>query len=270
MTALDSAVLAAVERRDFAPFGACLLQRARLESGLAEIAGRPAIIAWLHTLLEAFDEPLWQSAQLAQRKDVLVLEGQIHGQLRAIPGFGAFTMPISPAILHVQLRARLERGLAVELAAITDWRDNLVGAGFAIDAAVARVGGASPCHPPLGELASGLGQLGIVPPSADAPPGACWVAAFNSRNLAGPQALRRQFSSLLAQMPDARLLLEHEIPVCNKRLLLLRLQGHVAGRRVSLPASISLDCAASPTGNALLRFDSLALAASGHRPFFPD
>lgn len=262
MTGLAEALRAAIEDGDLAAFGAHLLQRARLEDGLAQHAGRPAILAWLNRLAAAFDQPRLHSVRELNGPGLVVVDCRIEGHVGAVPGFGALAAPLLSS-LDLRLWASLEGRLAVELAVIADCSQILRPAGHDMAKAAAELGAASPCHRPLGELASGLGQLG-TDPAEDG-----WVADFNARRPMASDMLRQQVRQLLTQMPDARLLPEATLSTGDGQLHLLRLMGHVNGRRVSLPASKVVGGEWDLGGGEPLRFDSLALSATAHRPFFP-
>jgi hypothetical protein len=264
MNDFGEALRAAIEEGDLAHFGRHLLQRARLDVDLSEIAGRPAILAWLNSLAAAFDGPRLHDMRQIEGPGIVAIDCRVEGHAGSVPGIGPLPEPLLSASLNLRLWARLEGARAVELTAIADWSQILGPAGLDAEGAARTLGGAAPCHRPLGELASGLGQLGT-----DAA-GTGWVADFNARRAMGSAAQRQQVRTLLARMPDARLLLDQALDTGDGDLLLLRLQGHVAGRRVSLPASKVVGGQWDAGGSEPLRVDSLALAATAHRPFHPD
>lgn len=258
------ALRAAIEEGDFAAFGACMLQRARLESGLASLAGRPAILAWLQELAAAFAQPRVHNQRQVLAGDTVFADVRITGDLASVPALGPLPVALAAESLHLIIWARLEAGLAVELSAITDWRPLVEQSGIPVKDVAVQLGAAAPCHRPLGELASGLGQLGTEPPIDT--PGDHWVTRFNSRRLGGAEVECAGLQEMLTHMPDARLTLEQQLPTGIGNLLLLRLQGHIGGRRVSLPACKLRSAGAN---DEPLRFDSLALAATSYRPFHP-
>lgn len=264
MTSFADAFRAAIENGDLAAFGAHLLQRARLEDGLTRFAGRAAILGWLNSLAAAFDSPRLHMLPQIDGPGLVAVDCRIEGNATSAPAAGPFAGPPLSASLNLRLWARLEGRLAVELCAIADWSEILRPAGHDLAEAARKLGAASPCHRPLGELGSGLGQLGTDPA------GSGWVADFNARRPMESEMLRQQVRHLLAQMPDAHLLPEATLATGEGALHLLRLTGHVNGRRVSLAASKVVGGAWDMAGSEPLRFDSLALAATAHRPFHPD
>jgi hypothetical protein len=263
MTALAHGLGAALEDGDLAAFGACLLQRARLEVGLAQIAGRPSILAWLNSLAAAFDAPKLHMVRQLDGPGLVAVDCRIEGNAISAPGIGTLLNPLVQASLNLRLWARLEGRLVVELWAIADWSEILRPAGHDLSEAARTLGAASPCHRPLGELGSGLGQLGTDPADSG------WVADFNARRPMESEMLRQQVRQLLALMPDARLLPEASLSTGDGAIHLLRLMGHVNGRRVSLAASKVGGGEWDLGGSEPLRFDSLALSATAHRPFHP-
>jgi hypothetical protein len=264
MISLADALRVAIEDGDLAAFGACLLQRARLEDGLAQFAGRPAILAWLNGVAALFDAPKLHMLRQIDGPGHVAVDCRIEGNATSAPGIGKFQAPLVQASLGLRLWARLEGRLAVELWAIADWSEILRPAGHDLAEAARMLGAASPCHRPIGELGSGLGQLGTDPADSG------WVAEFNARRPMESDMLRQQVRALLAEMPDARLLGEASLSTSDGALHLLRLTGHMNGRRVGLPASKVVGGAWDLGGSEPLRFDSLALAATVHRPFWPD
>lgn len=264
MTGFADALRAALEDGDLAAFGGHLLQRARLEDGLSHIAGRPAILGWLNRLAAAFDQPKLHDIRALSGPGLMAVDCRIEGHSGGLPGLASFTKRLLPAVLDLRLWARMEGRLAVEISVIVDRSRMLRPAGVEIDGVARTLGAASPCHRPLGELGSGQGQLGPDPADSG------WLADFNARRPMPGEMQQLQLRSLLSDMPDARLQHEATLSTGDGALHLLRLMGHVNGRRVNLPASKVVGGQWDWGGSEPLRFDSLALAACAHRPFLPD
>jgi hypothetical protein len=259
------ALTAALEGGDLAPIRACLLQRVRMEAGLDELAGRDAVLSWLQALAAAFAEVRVTAVREIRQGDVVLLDCRLEGSATAVPlpSAGVLPQPVA-AELPLTIWFRLEGELAGEAIVIADWTGVLGRAGLGLTDVARAMGACSPCHRPLGEPASGRGQLGPAPAPVDASPGARWVAAFNARSLPGCEQCRR----LVAQLPDAALVIEQELAVEDTHILLLRLMGHSEGRRVGIAAHKLVG--RERDGGDPLRFDRVALAAVGHRPFFPE
>jgi hypothetical protein len=228
--------------------GPRLLNRVQVADGLALHVGRDAAVAWLAGLSAAFEERtahvLAEAGAGALSAVALLLRGR---PVRSPWPFAACEEVTGGHVELLQhLWIRTEAGRAVDIEAIADWSGLAAVAGFDADRAAAHLGQTHPCHRPLGELASGRGQL--MEDGDDA------AGLFNARRLGGDPA----FGRLVAAMPDARLTADKALPGAT----LWRLQGHVAGRRMSLPVS--------RIGEGALLWDGLALAASAHRPFWPE
>ena len=208
---------------DAEPLASRLLHRSQLEDGLHLHIGASAIAAEIVMLAALFEDRSATGIDVGNRFAALTLAGTIQSL------FGRrFETPVRLTLTrHIWIET--EGDYALRLTAITDWAGLAITAGLDPDSLAAELGARFPTHRPLGELASGRGQL----------------AAY-----AVPLALRRHLT-------DAHLTPDTSAGSAS----LSRLQGHIAGRRISLPLSRH--------GDAML-LDTLALAATAHRPFYPD
>lgn len=238
--------------------GPHLLSRVQLADGLALHVGRDAVIAWLAGLCAAFEDRTARLVAEAEGHEMVAVALALGGTPVAWPGLPAAASP-APGRGRVELLQHLwiatEGGRAVMIEAVTDWFGLAGAAGIDASALAGTIGSSHPCQRPLGELASGRGQL--VDTGEDL------AARFNRRRLSGVPPLvlaggGTPLVQLVADLPDARLTEDRALDGAG----LWRLQGHVAGRRVSLPVS--------RIGDGPMLWDRLAVAASAHRPFWPD
>lgn len=202
--------------------GAALLHRVQAEDGLARLVGRDAVADRLRLL--ASGTPM-------------------------IARCGADALVMRPG---VQLWARLEGERVAHITFIAQRPADAQ--------AAATLAAAHPCHRPLGELASGRGQL---PPAApDSSPLAAVAHGLAARD---PGALA-VLAPLLDAMADVVLLPRTQIVLADGGWAgLAQAMGHANGRRISLPVGLH----AGPDGLVLVH-DALALAAAPLRPFWPD
>lgn len=236
-----------------------LLHRVQMEDGLALHIGREAVIAELLALSAAFDDRTVTRAEPINGACICL---EWSGMLRHFPGHPQLTSP-APAKLRRHLWIEAEAGRALRITAITDWAGLAANAGIAHAELAAAFGAARPAHAPLGELASGRGQLAEAVVPAEVDPEAHYIGRLNARGFAGFEFARRErWLRLLARVPDARFTLDRSTGDSRRHAVLWRLQGHVAGRRVSLPGSSLLWA----DGTEAVMFDELALDATGHRP----
>lgn len=208
---------------DAEPLASLLLHRSQLEDGLHLHIGASAIAAETVMLAAHFEDRSATATAVGDRFAALTLVGtaqSLFGHRFECAVRLTFTR-------HVWIEA--EGDYALRLTAITDWAGLATAAGLDLASLAAVLGARFPTHRPLGELASGQGQL--------------------AASLV-PLALR-------CRVPDAHITPDTSAGPAS----LSRLQGHIAGRRISLPLSRH--------GDAML-LDNLALAATAHRPFYPD
>lgn len=215
---------------DAAALTSRLFHRSQLEDGLHLHIGAAAIAAETLALAALFDDRSATATAIGDEFSALNFTGTaqtLFGQRLASPARFTLTR-------HIWIQT--EGQYALRLTAITDWAGLAAAAGLDLAALAATLGASTPAHRPLGELASGRGQQ-------TAP--------------AVPLALRRHLSDAHVT-PDTNA--GPAGPAGSARLASLsRLQGHIAGRRVSLPLS--------QHGDTVL-FDEMALAATAHCPFY--
>ncbi|MDT7951436.1 MAG: nuclear transport factor 2 family protein [Acetobacteraceae bacterium] len=251
-----SAAFDALAEGDAASLARVLLHRCRLEDGLAEAVGRPAVVA------------------------ALMVGGSLASDMKLAGSGWCFLRLKGDAERH--LWAVMEAERAVELTFVTGRTDGWDGA------EAERIGAACPTHRPLGELRSGGGQLAAPADDPAAPIALRLLTLINARSLdgrlhlpdarwTGPDgaagtALERQrwWRKLLAKVADAWLTPVASLAEGECIALRWQLQGHLDGRRVSLPGSTLLRQADGRIAEERTAFDLLALAATAHRPFFPD
>jgi hypothetical protein len=208
---------------DAEPLASRLFHRSQLEDGLHLHIGAGAIAAETVLLAAHFEDRSATATAVGDRFAALTLTGTTQGL------FGhRFETPARLTFTR-QIWIESEGNFALRLTTITDWAGLATAAGLDLDTLAAALGARFPTHRPLGELASGRGQLAASPV---------------------PLALRHRVT-------DAQITPDTSAGAAS----LSRLQGHIAGRRVSLPLSRH--------GDATL-LDTLALAATAHRPFYPD
>lgn len=211
--------------RALAGDGTALLHRVQAEDGLAHSVGREAVLARLRPFA---GQPV-ELALTAGDEALLVVPG-------------------------AHLWAQLEAG---RIAAMV-----IIAARPADPKAAAALALAHPCHRPLGELASGQGQL---PPQPGAGPIGTVVHGFAARV---PAVLAAGLAPLVTSVPDALLLPRRVLPLPDGgEAGLCQLLGHSAGRRISLALSLQAKASGAVTS---LAYDPLALAAAPLRPFWPD
>jgi hypothetical protein len=236
-----------------APLATLLLHRVQMEDGLALHIGRDAVIAELLRIVAMFEG---RAATIEASIDPSLVTLGWTGQLREFPSGNRLARPVS-ATFRRHLSIEAEAGRAVRITAITDWAGLADAAGVAQALLAEAIGAKHPTHRPLGELVSGRGQLATRPGDH--------LANLNARSLAGFMPDRRDWwLRLFAQVPDAYLTLDRSVDDGFRTAILWRLQGHVAGRRVSLPGTSIVD----DRGESTVLFDELAVAATAHRPFF--
>lgn len=236
-----------------APVAAQLLHRVQMEDGLSLHVGRNAVIAELLRVAAMFTGRATTSeTPVAPGLVMLGWTGQMHAFPSGIP----LAAPVSTSFRR-HLWIDTEAGRVVRITAISDWAGLADAAGVGRAPLARAVGARHPVHRPMGELASGRGQLVAV--AGD------HVADLNARSLAGFAPDRRDWwLRLFALVPDARLTLDRRVENASCQAVLWRLQGHVAGRRASLPGTSILAGGAETA----VMFDELALAATAHRPFW--
>jgi hypothetical protein len=206
---------------DTKPLLARLCHRSQLEDGLHLHIGASAIAGETLALAAIFDDRSATATAIGDQFSAISFTGTtqtLFGHRLESPIRLTFTR-------HIW--TEFEGQYALRLTAITDWAGLATAAGLDHGTVAAMLGAQHPTHRPLGELASGRGQLP--------------TPAF-------PLRLHRL-------LPDAELAPDTSSGPAS----LSRLQGHTAGRRVSLPVS--------QHGDAML-IDELALAATAHRPFY--
>jgi hypothetical protein len=207
---------------DATPLAARLFHRAQLEDGLYLHIGATAILSEILALAALFDDRSATATAIGDQFSALTLTGTTQNL------FGQRLESPIRLTLTRHIWAEFEGPYALRLTAITDWAGLATAAGLDLAALAATLGAQTPTHRPLGELASGRGQL----PTATI-----------------PLPLRRL-------LPDAQVTPDTRTGPAS----LSRLQGHTAGRRISLPLS--------QYGDTTL-IDELALVATAHRPFHP-
>lgn len=230
MSGLAHAFAATFEHGDPTGLVGLMLNRVRMATGFELAVGRDAVMARCLALAGGFEERRASTIVELVEGDTALVALALGGRPR-----GADV----PVAFELHLWLTLEAGRIVLIEAIGD--------GAAFPDSEAAYGAAHPTHRPLGELASGCGQL------ADTR-GDDLGAQLNARALGG----RPDLLELVTAVPDARLTLDRAAGPAR----LWRLHGHAGGRRVSLPVS-SRD-------GTMLHLDRLALAATPHRPFWPD
>ena len=240
---------------DASAIAAQLLHRVQMEDGLALHIGRDAVVAELLTIAASFgDCDISIDAAMAPG----FVGFAVSGILRQLPFGTPLAAPV-PATLRRHLWIESEAGRAVRITAITDWAGLADTAGIARNPLAATIGAAHPAHRPLGELASGSGQLLALAPGADA------MARRNARDFGDCDPKRRDWwLRLVARVPDAHFTFDRSIAVTARTAMLWRLQGHVGGRRVSLPGSSVV----AGDGTETDFIDELALAATACRAFY--
>jgi hypothetical protein len=207
---------------DAEPLATRLFHRSQLEDGLHLHIGATAIAAEILTLAAMFDDRSATATAIGDTFAAVALTGTTQSL------FGHTLETPIELTLSRHIWIETEGRYAWRLTAITDWASLATAAKLDLAPIAASLGAGYPTHRPLGELASGLGQLAT--PQI-------------------PLSLRRH-------LPDAHIIPETSADAAS----LSRLQGHVAGRRVSLPLS--------QYGDTSL-VDTLAIAATAHRPFYP-
>lgn len=247
--------MAALASGDAAPLAAVLLHRVEMEDGLATAVGRPAVIAAL--MAEAVAAPVQSLGSVALA--CLRLDGA--------------------AERHIW--ARMEAGRVARLTLVHGRAD-------VDDAEADAIGLAHPTHRPLGELASGTGQFAAPRDDPAAPLGDRLLSLLNARSLDArlfaadarwngpdgeegtPDARRDWWRRLFATVPDAWITPVASLSDGDWLALGWQLQGHLAGRRVSLPGSTLLRLEDNRIATERTAVDLRALAATAHRPFYPD
>jgi hypothetical protein len=227
--AFAEALEAALTNGAFDALARVLLHRARVEDGLFETVSRDAVLAELVALAAVGDA--WEVQRIG---DCVVARG-------------------------ARTCAWWVEGEGARVAALTRVDARGADAGAAVP-----LGAAHPAHRPVGELRSGRAQF--APEAGGRTIGQRYARAVDARALAGlPQ--RGWWLRLLARVPDAAVTLDRENMVGGEAAVLWRVQGHVAGRRVSLPgiSLLALDGETVTAEEPLL--DMLALEASAYRPF---
>jgi hypothetical protein len=207
---------------DAESLNARLFHRSQMEDGLRLHIGGSAIAAEILALAALLDDRSATATAIGDQFSALSLTGTTQVL------FGHHLESPTRLTLTRHIWTEFEGRYALRLTATTDWASLATAAGLDLAALAATLGARHPMHHPLGELASGQGQL---PTSAI------------------PLALRRHLT-------DAHITPDTSIGPAS----LSRLQGHIAGRRVSLPVSQHADT---------MLIDELALAATAHRPFYP-
>lgn len=270
-----------------------LLHRVQMEDGLALHVGRDAVLAELGRIAAGFTGRGAGGAAQTRVGDHVLLRMSFAGHCvdpSIIPGCNQTLDDPMEARFGRHLWLRLEAGRIASILAITDW--SMLGVTLELDLApiAAAHGAAHPTHRPLGELASGRGQLRDAPAGDPAPLAERWVTVLNARALraldplfaptavhwlpggvrGGEDVRADWWLRLFARVPDARLTLDRTLVAGDRVALLWRLQGHVGTRRVSLPGSTMLRVEDQRIAGEELRFDELALAATAYRPFWPD
>lgn len=256
------------------------LHRAQREDALGHIVGREAIVAEAIAIEAAF-----ASLDVAVRHDgtevcSIELQGRYTGGLLGIEGEGA----------EVRLRqhrwSRRERTHVVEDIVVSDHLA-LVDALGASRAEVAQaVGAAAPTQPPLGELRSGQGQLAVEPLGSGDRTLDTLHAIWNGRHFdrianiyaadatwtgpggrsGGRDDLRTWLCQLVAQLPDATVLIDRTEAFDGGLAILWRLFGHRGGRRVRLIGSTILTLSDGKIVADDTLVDELALLATPYRP----
>lgn len=244
---------------DAAPLAAMLLHRVQMEDGLQLHVGRDAVLAALLAQAAAFEG---RTCGIFPGRLPGVVELGWSGLVRdfPLPGLAApLPLPLTVTLRrHVWLETEGKRILRVT--AVTDWAGLADALGLARPGLAQALGLAHPTHPPLGELASGRGQFPAESDRED------WVSQINARALAAlSPAMRDWWLGMLSLVPDARLTVDRWSLGPDRKALLWRLQGHIGGRRFSLPGSTVFES----IGEDQQLFDLLALQASAHRPAFP-
>jgi hypothetical protein len=206
---------------DAEPLAARLFHRSQMEDGLHLHIGAAAIAAETLALAALFDDRSATATAIGDEFSAVTLTGTTQKL------FGHHLESPAQLTLTRHIWIETEGPYALRLTAITDWAGLATAAGLDLAALAATLGARHPTHRPLGELASGRGQL-TQPPI--------------------PLSLRRHLT-------DAHLTPDTSAGPAS----LSRLQGHTAGRRVSLPLS--------QYGDTML-VDEMALAATAHRPFY--
>jgi hypothetical protein len=201
---------------------AALLHRVQAEDGLDCLVGRDAVY-----------DRLRRFAGLPA--DLAAAHG--HDATLAVPG--------------AHLWARLEAGRIAHIV--------IIAARTADSGAAAALAASHPCHRPLGELASGRGQL--LPEPGEGP-----LAAVAHGLARRDPALCAVLAPLLDAAADAVLLPRVVLALADGGWVgLAQLMGHADGRRISLPVSLH-----GRADGVTLMHDALALAAAAQRPFWPD
>jgi hypothetical protein len=206
---------------DAEPLLTRLFHRSQMEDGLQLHIGASAIAAETLALAALFEDRTAAATAIGDTFTALTLTGTTQKL------FGEHLERPMRLTLTRHIWAEFEGRYALHLTAITDWAGLASAAGLDPAALATTLGARHPTHRPLGELASGRGQLPTQ---------------------ALPLTLRRL-------LPDALVTPDTSAGPAT----LSRLQGHTAGRRVSLPLSRH--------GDTML-IDELALAATAHRPLY--
>jgi hypothetical protein len=207
---------------DAEPLLTRLFHRSQMEDGLHLHIGATAIAAEMLALAALFDDRSAAATAIGDTFAALMLTGTTQNL------FGQRLETPCKLTLTRHIWAEFEGRYAQRLTAITDWAGLATTAGLDLAMLATTIGAQTPTHRPLGELASGQGQLPTT---------------------AVPLTLRRL-------LPDAQITPDTRAGPAS----LSRLQGHTAGRRISLPLS--------QHGDTML-VDELAIAATAHRPFHP-
>jgi hypothetical protein len=184
---------------DAAPLATRLFHRSQMEDGLHLHICASAIMSETLAIAALFEDRSATATAIGDQFSVLTLTGTTETL------FGHRLESPRRLTLTRHIWAEFEGRYALHLTAITDWAGLATAAGLDLAALAATLGAQFPTHRPLGELASGQGQLA---------------------GPAIPLTLRRL-------LPDARITPDTTTGAAS----LSRLHGHTDGRRVSLPLS---------------------------------
>lgn len=181
------------------PLATRLFHRSQMEDGLALHIGATAITAETLALAAVFDDRSATASAIGDQFCALTLTGTTRNL------FGHHLESPARLTLTRHIWTEFEGTYALRLTAITDWAGLYTAAGIDLAAFAATLGSRHPTHRPLGELASGKGQLPTAPI---------------------PLALRRHLTDAILT-PDTS----------SGPASLYRLHGHTGGSRISLPLS---------------------------------
>lgn len=207
---------------DAARLAARLFHRSQMDDGLHLHIGAGAIVSETLALAALFENRSATAMAIGDEFSALALTGTTQNL------FGQRLQSPTRLTLTRHIWCQFEGPYALRLTAITDWAGLATAAGLDLAPLAAALGARYPTHRPLGELASGNGQLAAP---------------------AVPLTLSRHLT-------DAHITADRTAGTAS----LSRLQGHIAGRRVSLAAS---------RHDGMLLVDTLAIAATVHRPLHP-